>query len=374
MIWVVFALMTGAALLCALWPLTRRRAAPEGAARSVAFYKAQLEEIERDVARGQLPEGEAAGARVEAARRLIAAGERAKAVAAAEGGGPRRAIAALVILIGVPLVALGFYARYGAPAEPDEPILARLNDPSRADDLSAGVAKIEAHLIAHPDDGLGFKVIAPAYMRLARYDEAVKAFSEALRLIGDNPETRADYGEAQVAAAGGIVTANARAAFQQALAGKPDLPKARYYAALAAEQDGNKSLAADLYEKLLADSPRGAPWAPVVRQRLASLRAKEPAPSAKVDAPPSDEARAIASLTPEQRQAAIHGMVDRLAARLEAKGDDAEGWQRLIRAYTVLNEPDKAKAALVKAREALGGNDAARRDLETLAKELGLES
>jgi cytochrome c-type biogenesis protein CcmH len=374
MIWIVFALMTGAAVLCALWPLTRRRGALEGEARAIAFHKAQLAEIDRDVARGQLPEAEAAGARVEAARRLIAAGERAKAGAAADGGRSHRAIAALVILIGVPLITVGFYARYGSPAEPDEPILARLNDPSRSDDLAAGVAKIEAHLIANPDDGLGFKVVAPAYMRLARYDEAVKAFSEALRLLGDNPEMRADYGEAQVAAAGGIVTANARAAFQQALAGKPDLPKARYYTALAAEQDGNKSQAAELYQKLLADAPPRAPWPPVVRQRLAALGAKEPAPSAKVDAPPDEEAKAIASLTPEQRQAAIRGMVERLADRLEAKSDDAAGWLRLIRAYTVLQEPDKAKAALAKAREALNGNDAAKRDLETLAKELGLES
>ena len=58
--WVAFALMTGAAILCALWPLSRRRSGAEGQARAIAFHKAQLAEIDRDVERGQLPPGEAA--------------------------------------------------------------------------------------------------------------------------------------------------------------------------------------------------------------------------------------------------------------------------------------------------------------------------
>jgi cytochrome c-type biogenesis protein CcmH len=375
MIWAIFVLMTGAAVLCALWPLARQRRKREGEARTLAFYRAQMVEIDRDVARGQLPEAEAAGARAEAARRLVAASERGAEKGVDDGGAAfRRRAAALFILIGVPLVALGLYARLGSPEEPDEPILARLRDPTRANDLNAAIARIEAHLIAHPDDGRGFKVVAPAYMRLARYDEAVKAYGEALRLLGESADSRADYGEAQVAAAGGVVTANARAAFQKALSETPGLPKARYYIALAAEQDGDKSRAADLYAKLLADAKPDAPWAPAVRQRLAALQAPGAAPSAKVDAPPGEEAAAIASLAPDQRVTAIRGMVDRLAARLETKGDDPEGWLRLIRAYAVLQENDKAKAALAKAREALNGDDAARRNLDALAKELGLES
>lgn len=374
MIWVVFALMTGAAVLCALWPLTRKRGEAEGEGRAMAFYKAQIAEIDRDVERGQLPLAEAEGARIEASRRLIAAGERAARGGVEQPRSPRRAVAALLILVGVPVVTLGFYARYGNPGEPDEPIAARLNDPAHRDDLQAAIAKIESHLLSHPNDGAGFKVIAPAYMRMGRFDDAVKAYGEALRLLGENSDLRADYGEAQVAAAGGVVTADARASFQQALAKDSQSAKARYYLALAAEQDGDKPRAGEMYKKLLAEAPPNAPWAAMVRMRLAALGEAAPTPAAKVAAPPSDEAAAIASLSPEQRQVAIHGMVDRLAARLAAKGDDPVGWLRLIRAYSVLQEQDKAKAALVKAREALTGNDAAKRDLDALAKELGLES
>jgi cytochrome c-type biogenesis protein CcmH len=54
-------------------------------------------------------------------------------------------------------------------------------------------------------------------------------------------------------------------------------------------------------------------------------------------------------MSPAERQAMIRGMVDRLAARLDANPDDAEGWQRLARAYAVLGETEKAEAAAARA-------------------------
>jgi cytochrome c-type biogenesis protein CcmH len=39
------------------------------------------------------------------------------------------------------------------------------------------------------------------------------------------------------------------------------------------------------------------------------------------------------------------GMVERLAARLEANPRDADGWIRLMRSYMVMNEPDRASQA-----------------------------
>lgn len=367
MLWVAFALMTGAAILCALWPLSRRRAGPEGQARAIAFHKAQLAEIDRDVARGQLPPGEAAGARAEAARRLIAASDQSKEASAAPSPGAaiRRRAAVVVIFVLVPAVTFGLYFRLGSPGLPDQPLLARASDP--ASNLDLALAKIEAHLLANPDDGRGFAVVAPVYMRLSRFEEAAKAYEAALRLLGEDAERRADYGEALTAAAGGIVTAKAREAFEQALANQADLTKARYYVGLAAEQDGDKPKAIALFQKLLENAPPGAPWPAVVRARLAGLGA--PAPAA-----PAGAAAAIAALDPDAQQAAIHGMVDNLAARLAQNGEDSAGWLRLIRAYCVLHETDKAKDALASARKALAGNEAAAHDLDALAQEFGLGS
>jgi cytochrome c-type biogenesis protein CcmH len=68
----------------------------------------------------------------------------------------------------------------------------------------------------------------------------------------------------------------------------------------------------------------------------------------------------------------IRGMVDRLATRLATSGGGAEEWQRLIRAYTVLHETDKAKDALASARKALSGDAQAGQQLDALARELGI--
>jgi cytochrome c-type biogenesis protein CcmH len=66
--------------------------------------------------------------------------------------------------------------------------------------------------------------------------------------------------------------------------------------------------------------------------------------------------------------------VARLADRLKHNGDDIAGWQRLLRAYMVLNERDKAHAAAADARKALASDPAKLRQIEDTIKSLGLES
>jgi cytochrome c-type biogenesis protein CcmH len=91
---------------------------------------------------------------------------------------------------------------------------------------------------------------------------------------------------------------------------------------------------------------------PELRDRLRA-RIAETANSAGIAAPnlaaparPSAEDQARAEqMTPEQRQRMIRGMVDGLAAKLKANPDDLDGWMRLARAYTVLDERDKAADA-----------------------------
>ena len=69
----------------------------------------------------------------------------------------------------------------------------------------------------------------------------------------------------------------------------------------------------------------------------------------------------------------IRGMVERLATRLKQNGDDVEGWLRLVRAYMVMGDRDKAKGAQTDARQAVA-NDAERlRRLNEGLKEFGLD-
>jgi cytochrome c-type biogenesis protein CcmH len=359
MVWFVLAGMAACAVLAALWPLLRPTpgAKADPAANEAAFYKAQLDEIRRDVERGLLPQGEAESARAEAARRLIAAAS--GPVQAPPPARRTRFAAAVLIAVGLPAVAFPLYARLGQPALPDEPLASRKVTPQTDGGIEAAVAAVEARLIAKPDDGKGWAVIAPVYMRLERYAEAAHAYAEALRILGEEPLRRSAYGEALVAAAGGVVTDEARQAFDRALTDQPGQPQARYYLALAAEQEGKKADAIRDYQSLLADSPPDAPWRSMVNAHLAALNGA-PAPAAG------------GAAIPEAQRPMIEGMVSKLATRLASNGGSIDEWSRLIRAYTVLHEADKAKAALVDAHKALATDANAVASLDALAHDLGL--
>ena len=78
---------------------------------------------------------------------------------------------------------------------------------------------------------------------------------------------------------------------------------------------------------------------------MATPNTAGPAPGA----PNSAAGQAIQQMSPEEQAEMIRGMVDKLATKLEANPDDADGWRKLARAYQVLGENDKAKNALDRA-------------------------
>jgi cytochrome c-type biogenesis protein CcmH len=354
MLWIALAVMTGLAMGFVLWPLAFRERQAAGETREADFYRAQLQEIERDVERGQLPAEEAASARTEAARRLIAVTDSPRQ-ANPVGALSRRRAAAVAVFVVVPAVALGVYAYVGQPDLPDEPLSARRMDLRTPGAIEAAVAKIEAHLMKAPNDRRGWEVLAPVYMRLGRFADAAGAYRQAMRLGDDAPLLRAEYGEALVAMADGVVTADARAEFDKA----KDAPMAKFYLALAAEQDGKTDEAKKAYQALAPQAKGEAPWMLGLRARLAALDG-----GAAAAAPQAADAPAFSS---DQRKM-IEGMVQGLAGRLAQKGGSPEEWARLIRAYSVLQEPDKARDALASARKALGPNA----DIDALARELRL--
>jgi cytochrome c-type biogenesis protein CcmH len=180
--------------------------------------------------------------------------------------------------------------------------------------------------------------------------------------MGPSAEREANLGEALAAAAGGVVTANARAAFERALALDAAEPKARFFIGLAAEQDGKPAEAAAVWRRLLKDAPPDAPWIDFVREALARV---------EVGSLPNE--KEIAELPPGERVAMVQGMVARLAERLKNDGSDVEGWLRLLRSYMVLGERDKARAAAADARRALASDPEKLRRVNELIKGLGLE-
>jgi cytochrome c-type biogenesis protein CcmH len=280
--WLLFALMTGAAILAVLWPLGRTRGKAAGERQAdLAVYRDQLAEIERDRARGLLPAAEAAGARIEVERRILTAGAAAESRPAPRTADRRRRAAAIAALAGIPILAIGLYHRLGSPELPDAPLASRLEAPPEQQDVEILVQRVERHLAENPDDGLGWEILAPVYLGIGRADDAVKARANALRLLGATAAREAALGEAIAFAEGGVVTKEARAAFERARALDMGYGKALYFLGLAAEQEGRISEAVahwrDLADKAAEDDRwRAAALARIARHEASVAQEQKP--------------------------------------------------------------------------------------------------
>jgi cytochrome c-type biogenesis protein CcmH len=356
-LWLILAAMTAAAVFAVVWPIMRR-GGDMSSGSDVEVYRDQLTEVERDRAAGLIGQTEAEAARVEISRRLLAAADAARSAAPATPlSGPasrRRRVAAIASLAAVPLIAGGLYLRLGSPQLAAAQSAAESNTAAPDKSIESLVAQAEDHLRRNPDDGHAWEVLAPVYMQVDRYSDSVAAWRNALRLLGENAERDADLGESLTAEANGVVTADAKAAFTRASALDDTLVAPRYYLGLAAEQDGRRDDAAKMWRDLIARAPAGAEWVGEVREALARVEGTASTPPG----PDAAQMAAAAKAPPEQQSTMIQAMVERLATRLKQDGSDAAGWAQLVRSYNVLGQPDKVRATIADAQQALANDPA----------------
>lgn len=330
-------LMTGAVAWALARPLLRPLAAPEAAsAFNAAVYRDQLKELERDVARGALAESEAAVARTEIERRLLSAGARAETSATATGASRT---AALLVGAAIAIAGGGIYLALGDPAAPDRPLSARVDgekaipggDPMHGE-MNDLMRQLAQKLESNPSDPQGWALMARSLMRLERAPEAVDAYRRAIDLSGGGDDAlRAEYAEARIVAAEGVVDGEAQAIYAATLREDPANPQARYYLALARAQRGDRAGALSDWRALLADTPAEAPWREMLERQIGDAGGQA-APSR---GPGAAEVDAAAQMSESERAAMIDTMVARLAARLEANPRDLAGWRQLARAYDV---------------------------------------
>lgn len=384
LLWIAGGLLAALSVLLLVQPLIRSRPAPPPrGSYDAAVLVDQLAEVDRDEAAGLIDAEAAAGARREVKRRLLAAMESVQALPASDPparGAGRRWLAATLALA-VPVLAGALYLGLGNPTVPDEPLIARQTSgdlaeanrrPALDPSLVETVAQLERYLAVHPGEGQGWFLLGRSYLTIDRTADAVTALAKAKSLMPDRPDVTAAYGEALVIAADGHVDEPARAEFEQALAADPRNVQARYYLALGQAQQKDVAGALQSWVDLVALSPADAPWLPLVRQQIAAAAQAigvdpatlKPSAAALALAPPATEApaatpgpsaedmKAAAQMSPEQQQAMIRSMVERLATRLQENPDDRQGWLRLARAYDVLGETAKAADARARAEAA----------------------
>ena len=358
------AVMTVVVVATVLAPLVKgAREAPSRAQFDRAVYRDQLKELGRDVARGLIDADQAATARLEIERRLLAADAQPEAAPARSAGSP---LLALSLSLALSTAAALIYLALGSPGVPDQPYAAR--GPERArfaatgqhEDLDKAAAALEEKLKANPESDADWLLLARTQAALGHWQRSAEAYREAMRLTKGRPDVASAYGEMLVFAADGIVTPRAREAFSAALARDPADTASRYYLALADAQEGKAQAAIDAWQKLAADQGADSKLRAELETRIADTAKAAglpvPALAAPAGGPGTNDMAKAAQMTPEQRQQMIRGMVEGLAAKLQANPDDLAGWMRLARAYTVLNERDKAAEAYERAAKLKPGD------------------
>jgi cytochrome c-type biogenesis protein CcmH len=344
----LLSLLTAGTVGALLIPLLRTRVvATERLQGDLAIYGGQLAEVERDLATGGLSAEDAAATRIEIERRLLVAANKNAASAPPPTTAWHRSLAPALCLL-VSAFALGVYLQTGQPGLPSAPFIPHPHAP----------------VTARQSTGL----------RLVQQIAAVRA---RLKETPDDPDSQSALGELLTQQAEGVVPQPAVDAFTKALAAHPADPRALFYLGLHEEQAGEPKLALRRWFDLEAHSPEGARWLPALRadiDRVAKQANIDPRsikgdwnPAAVASAlppavaaspttmpqPTPEERKAMAKMTPAQRQKAIRDMVDRLDAKLRAlppgRAEDRAGWLRLANAQRVLGEPTKAAEAYAKA-------------------------
>ena len=409
--WLIAGLLTiGTAAILAV-PLFAAQKQKSDSAYAMDVYRDQLAEVARDQQRGVLNADQAKAAQLEIERRILAlrddrSGDQGLAAAPASvtpapvppapvtARSPGRVlIMAMAVLL--PLGGVALYAALGQPRLPDEPAAER----AAADMANAPeIVALRQKVAANPSDAQAWLDLARRYLLVRQAQASADAFAQAVALNIDGTGDRnsaavyADYGRALIMLHNGQVTPDTEKVLAKTQSLDPTEPTARFFLALAKAQQGDMEGALTGWLALEHDSPPDAPWRQSLSENIdraarqlgkdpATLPGREPGhaggpaatdqaatdqtttdqtttdQAAGADAGPNnggpgpspEDMQNAGQMSPEARAAFIQGMVDRLAARLKEQPDDLDGWLKLARAYTVLNQVPQAQDAWGKA-------------------------
>lgn len=388
MIWILLTTLIGLAASLAAAPFLGASVAAQAGDPRRALFQRQINEVERDLSQGLISAPEAAALRIEAQRRLLAAGADKQQGETAVA--PTRPWAAIIVAGIVVMAGAGLYALRGMPqatsAVPPVGALPNANEQMTVAGTGAGVDSVDAmveglkgRLEQNPGDADGWRMLGWSYFNMERFSEAADAYKRAVALLPQNAAYQSAYGEALVMAAAGFVTTDAKAAFDAAIKLDPAEPRARYFRGLALDQAGDVAGAINAWIEMVDTAPGDAEWAPDLQRRIEARAAEagidingrlRSTDFVAAPRPSAEQVDAAMAMPAADRQAMIEGMVGRLAARLKDDPMDADGWIRLIRSRMVLGErasaQDDLKSALAAFKDDLAERDRIRREAESL--------
>jgi len=350
--WIIAGVLTLAAAVVLAAPLFDTRKFKSEDAFALEVYRDQLAELTRDEQRGLLSPEQARAAQIEIERRILALDE-GKKFQPARPPSHHLTLAMAVIL---PLAGFGLYLMLGSPHLPSQSAMDRLAEERTR--TSPAVQALEAKVEQSPSDAQSWIDLGRAYVDVERAKDAKDAFAKAMALGRKEPDLLRQFAHAAILAEGGRVTTDAQAALQRALSADPSDPTSRFFLALAKAQNQDVEGALADWLTLERQLPPEAPLRLLLSENIdkaARQLGKDPAKlpgragGSAPSGPSSEDMAAAEQMTPEQRQAFIESMVERLAAKMKEEPENLEGWIRLANAYGVLEKREEARAAWAEA-------------------------
>jgi cytochrome c-type biogenesis protein CcmH len=381
---IVAALAIGVGAVLGLVLMRGRVGEAPPAAYDLQVYRDQLKEIDRDTARGVIAPEDAERLRAEISRKVLAAD--AQLHSGGESGGQPRGAGMVMAGVIVAVIAGGgvvIYDRVGAPGYQDLPMSARIaaSEAARAARLDQAAAEerfgpgetgvpegtsadyiklieqLRKTVAERPEDQQGLRFLVRSEAALGNLVAARKAQAQLIAVKGE-AATAADHAllaDLMINASGGYVSSEAEAALRAALERDAREPSSRFYLGLYMMQVDRPDAAFRLWDALLNESTPEAPWVPTIRAQIEELAARAGVrytlpPEEGAPGPSAADIAAAEGMDPEAQQEMIRGMVAGLAQRLATQGGTEEDWARLINAYGVLGERDKAQEVWTEAQ------------------------
>ena len=284
----------------------------------------------------------------------------------------------LIILL--PASALAIYGFLGSPTMADQPYKERAlvkekkinqsrqinsNKMTSLDQLAENLAR---KMIENPKKLEGWILLGRTYTTLNRWSDASDSFKKAYKLSPTHPDLAGSLAEALYMADNSTFSNYTLGVLSKALKDNPVDPKPLFYWGLSKSNGGKHQEAFDTWSKLKSISPKNAIWMPTLNQKITetakilgielesgnSLQDKKttkklgPQDNAEktIPGPSREDIEAANQMSRQERMNFIRSMVERLAERLEENPNDLNGWRRLLRAYRVLGEKEKAQMVL----------------------------
>jgi len=264
---VIIWLLVGALALVAMLPLAitvLRPARARGRAEAdLALYRAQLAELDRERDAGRLEPAAHAAATLEVQRRILAAPKDDAA-----GAGKRSGALVAAALFLLPAAAIGLYLARGIPDMPSAPYDLRRQQAEAEEQLLTALRQRIAQVDPASEAARqGLVLLGNAERNRGRLEPAVEAWDRAIAIRFD-PQLAGDLAELQIELQN---HAAAAALLVRALGNAPTDPRLRFLTGLAEARAGRPANARSVWQALLADAPRDAPWRTVVERQLQSL-------------------------------------------------------------------------------------------------------